>query len=194
MWPIHHKNPPNEPYIWIKDVFNAEEIARIIAIGKSKPTVDGGVENKNQDAGYARRSKISWIGPDASTVFIFERLTDAIVKLNKAFYDYELTQIEDLQFSEYDESYQGMYRNHTDDGYDTNHYRKLSFTLQLSDPADYEGGDLNIYRFKLDEPMSVKKEKGMLAAFPSWTIHEVTPVTKGTRYTLVGWVHGPKFR
>jgi len=194
MWPIHHQKPPNEPYIWIKNVFTDEEIARIIAIGKSKPSVDGGVENKDQDAQWARRSKISWIGPDASTVFIFERLTDAITKVNKAFYDYELTQIEDLQFSEYDESYQGMYRNHTDDGYDSNHYRKLSFTLQLSDPSDYEGGDLNIYRFKLDEPMTVKKEKGMLAAFPSWSIHEVTPVTKGTRYTLVGWVHGPKFR
>ncbi len=194
MWPIHQQKPPNEPYIWIKNVFTDEEIARIIEIGKSKPSVDGGVENKDQDAQWARRSKISWIGPDASTVFIFERLTDAITKVNKAFYDYELTQIEDLQFSEYDESYQGMYRNHTDDGYDSNHYRKLSFTLQLSDPSDYEGGDLNIYRFKLDEPMVVKKEKGMLAAFPSWSIHEVTPVTKGTRYTLVGWVHGPKFR
>jgi len=30
--------------------------------------------------------------------------------------------------------------------------------------------------------------------FPSYTLHEVTPVTKGTRYTLVGWVHGPAFK
>ena len=37
-------------------------------------------------------------------------------------------------------------------------------------------------------------EKGMITFFPSWLIHDVTPVTQGTRYSLVGWVNGPNFK
>ena len=70
--------------------------------------------------------------------------------------------------------------------------RKLSLVVQLSDPEDYEGGDLEIYTGH--EPLVVKKKKGMTAFFPSYQLHGVTPVTKGTRYSLVVWVHGPAFR
>jgi PKHD-type hydroxylase len=195
MWKIPSISKPIEPYAWMQNVFTPEELDLIIDIGKSLPLVNGGVNDANTPASTAvRRSKIAWIYPEVSNTFIFVKLTDALLRINDTFFNYDLTELEDLQFTEYDSSYEGMYRNHTDDGYDTEKYRKLSFTLQLSDPTDYEGGDLQLYRWKLDQPNVVKKERGLLSVFTSSTIHEVTPVTKGTRYTLVGWANGPRFR
>jgi PKHD-type hydroxylase len=194
MWNITPPPVPNEPYAWTRNVFSPAELKHIIDLGKRIPTEDGGVENRGVANYEARRSKVSWIKPSVETSFIFHKITDALLKVNQNFYGYDLTQIEHLQFSEYDSSYTGMYRNHTDDGFDSTYNRKLSFSLQLNDPSDYEGGDLQIYRFKLDNPTVVHKELGLFAAFPSFVIHEVTPVTVGTRYTLVGWAHGPRFR
>jgi|SaaInl5LU_22_DNA_1037371.scaffolds.fasta_scaffold00169_1 PKHD-type hydroxylase len=194
MWVIPQELKPNESYIWKRDIFNSAELELITEIGKSIPMIEGAVDNKESPTVDARRSKISWIQPLPHTEFIFDRISHALNAANSSFYNYDLTHIEDLQFSEYDESYSGMYRNHTDDGFDSATTRKLSFTIQLSDPTEYDGGDLLLYRFKLDEPTVAQKEKGLLIAFPSFTIHEVTPVTKGTRYSLVGWAHGPRFR
>lgn len=193
MWMMNGERGPNEAYAWSTDAFTQEEIDLIINIGKSLPQENGGVNNTGIPALDVRRSKIAWIKPEVNTEFIFFKLSQALNKLNDAYFKYDLTGMEDLQFSEYDASYQGMYKNHTDDGFEA-HGRKLSFSLQLSAPEDYDGGDLLIYRFRLDQSHAVKKQKGLLAAFPSHSIHEVTPVTRGTRYTLVGWVHGPRWR
>jgi hypothetical protein len=75
--------------------------------------------------------------------------------------------------------------------------RKISLTLTLSDPKEYEGGDL---QFKLrntekDKITFIKetREKGTLVFFPSFVWHRVTPVTSGTRYSLVLWSAGKPF-
>ena len=43
-------------------------------------------------------------------------------------------------------------------------------------------------------PYRAHKARGTLVAFPSYVMHRVTPVTSGTRKSLVAWVAGPKFR
>lgn len=194
MWKIPIPSGPIEPYAWTRDIFTPDELELIINIGKAQPAIEASVNDKNVPLDNVRRSKISWIYPDVQHTFIFLKISQALMDVNRAFYNYDITEIEDLQFTEYDSSYEGMYRNHTDDGYDAEYYRKLSFTLQLSSPDEYEGGDLQLYRFKLDNPNVVQKEKGLFTVFPSSTIHEVTPVTKGIRHTLVGWANGPRFR
>ena len=194
MWMIPQDASPIETYIWKKNIFDDHELSLIKSIGKSVPLIEGGVGNKEVSLTETRRSKVSWIAPRPDTEFIFERIAQSLMTLNKSFYNYSLTHIEDLQFSEYDNTYQGMYRNHTDDGHDSAVTRKLSFTIQLSDSDEYKGGELLLYRFRLDKPEIAQREKGMMIAFPSSTIHEVTPVTVGTRYSLVGWAHGPRLR
>lgn len=71
--------------------------------------------------------------------------------------------------------------------------RKLSFSLQLSDVDDYEGGQL---QFLGDEKTTyfAPKRKGTLIIFDSRTKHRVLKVTKGVRKSLVGWVVGPRWR
>jgi PKHD-type hydroxylase len=65
-------------------------------------------------------------------------------------------------------------------------------SVQLSDPSDYEGGDLLLHISA--DPKKAPKNQGQVILFPSHTLHEVTPVTKGIRYSLVAWVTGPKFK
>jgi PKHD-type hydroxylase len=70
--------------------------------------------------------------------------------------------------------------------------RKLSLVLQLSDPSEYEGGELQT--MSGPNHCAVDRQKGLIAAFPSYMLHRVTPVTKGTRYSLVVWICGPSFK
>lgn len=101
----------------------------------------------------------------------------------------------DIQFTEYLASEGGHYDWHHDvdwnrsDGID----RKISVILQLSDQNDYEGGD-----FKFSEVESPKSEsmkmKGTVLCFPSYLQHQVTPVTSGTRKSVVAWFEGPQWR
>ena len=62
----------------------------------------------------------------------------------------------------------------------------LSFTLFLSDPAEYGGGEL-----ELEFPagtQSIKLASGDMVLYPSTLIHEVKPVTSGERIVIVGWI------
>lgn len=77
--------------------------------------------------------------------------------------------------------------------------RKLSVTISLNDPKEYKGGNL---RFDLGPHNDVARyhtckeirPKGSIIIFPSHTYHQVTPVTSGTRYSLVAWNLGKPFK
>jgi len=78
--------------------------------------------------------------------------------------------------------------------------RKLSVTISLTDSNTYEGGNL---KFDLGENADVEnrfiecteiRPQGSIIVFPSYNLHQVTPVTKGTRYSLVIWYYGRPFR
>tara|TARA_X000001036_G_C20437512_1_gene707874 strand:- start:46 stop:660 length:615 start_codon:yes stop_codon:yes gene_type:complete len=66
-----------------------------------------------------------------------------------------------------------------------NRTRKMSMTLNLNDPSEYEGGELRLYGVG-----KLPTDKGRMTFFPSFLPHEVTPVTKGVRYSLVVWFLG----
>ena len=71
--------------------------------------------------------------------------------------------------------------------------RKLSFSIQLSDPEDYEGGELE-FLCGNDEAFFAPNKKGTIIIFDSRTQHRVCKVTKGVRKSLVGWVVGPRWK
>lgn len=68
--------------------------------------------------------------------------------------------------------------------------RKLSFTLQLSDHTEYDGGDLEFMPAVTDKLI---RQKGILTIFPSYMTHRVSPIARGVRYAIVGWIYGPDF-
>lgn len=178
-------------YAFYKKLFSKEECEEIIKIGKSLTIQEAKVTEKELKNTEIRDSKISWIYPEDKTAWIFQRLTDSIVYLNENYFKFELYGLnEGLQFTNY-VAPSGHYDSHVDSQYNMQ-VRKLSISIQLTDPSEYEGGDLElIHGFK---PFIAEKEQGMMYAFPSYTLHKVTPVTKGERNSLVCWVTGPSFK
>ena len=72
-------------------------------------------------------------------------------------------------------------------------YRKISVTVQLSGPDEYEGGDLQIWSGG-QYPMTAPRGRGNVVIFPSFMMHRVTPVTSGTRKSFVLWLGGGHYK
>jgi PKHD-type hydroxylase len=105
---------------------------------------------------------------------------------------YPINSLEDMQVSRYSSNNLGHYDKHMDtkapkDGMQ----RKLSISILLSDPSEFEGGEL---QFTGIEDRKLLATQGSIIVFPSFIEHKVTPVTKGVRYSGVTWASGPAFR
>jgi PKHD-type hydroxylase len=140
-----------------------------------------------------RRSDISWLGNTPEHTWIFETLGHVVSSLNAQFYRYDLTGFgEQIQLTNYYGDDKGTYGWHVDHG-GQGSCRKLSLILQLSDPSEYEGGHLEVMP-NSSNVERINKRRGLITVFPSWLLHQVTPVTSGLRQTAVLWVTGPAFR
>lgn len=149
----------------------------------------------NSKINESRNSKIAWINYSKTNIALknlFEKIYAKIIDVNENIFQFNLTDIEPFQFTSY--TVGGYYKKHLDlveELYIGNTQRKLSFTIQLTSEEDYDGGELCIYTN--DKALIACKQKGSISFFPSFMLHEVTEVTRGERYSLVGWAHGPKF-
>jgi PKHD-type hydroxylase len=176
--------------------FNDQELDWLQHQAKNAQT-RGGLGEDNIDSGpfadQMRRSSVAWIVKDSKTEWLFDKLGHIVSSLNSQFYKFDLTGFgEAIQLANYDHSEQGMYGWHQDYGGAGTPSRKLSLVLQLTDPSEYEGGNLQI--MTEGEPINVHKQRGMVVLFPSYAVHQVTPVTQGNRQSLVAWITGPEFR
>lgn len=171
-----------------KGYFSAAECQRVIALGAELAPMDGGVTADARAAPDVRRSTIHAVARSERTGWLYAKLENAVAEVNQG-YRFELEGIGELQLARYGPGH--FYDWHLDIGKGSLSTRKLSVSLQLSDPADYDGGDLEI-QFDKDGPSP--KAIGTLIVFPSYLCHRVMPVTRGERWSLVAWVHGPPFR
>lgn len=180
-----------EHWAYWDNVFTQEQCQQIITLGNSISKSPGVISSSNPYNLSIRESNVSWINNNLETEWIFKRLTEVVLDLNNRFFRFDLNGFtEPLQFTEYNAP-SGHYVKHIDRG-QTIYPRKLSIVLQLSDPNAYEGGNLELHYE--DEPIIAPKNIGKLIVFPSFTLHSVTPITKGTRYSLVAWLGGPNFK
>jgi len=171
------------------DAFTKEECEKIITIGKNKglvsATLTSGIEHE------IRESKVSWLYPSDDMEWVYRRVTDIVLHVNERFFRFDIFGLhEGFQFTNY-VAPGNKYGRHVDRGLNIA-VRKLSLSIQLSDPEEYEGGDLCLHG--VDSGMYMDKKQGTLIVFPSYTLHEVTPVTKGERNSLVTWVTGKPFK
>jgi len=181
------------PFAWNDVIFTEDELDAIVKIGTTLTMERAQTGGSGTDCLDHRRSFISWIPANNSTAWIYQTLTSVVNDMNSRFFKFDLTKIERIQFTHYKSDENGCYKQHIDPlQWITPHNRKLSLVIQLSNPSEYEGGDLIFYNGH--EGTKIQKQKGMGVFFPSYTLHECTPVTKGERYALVAWVHGPPFR
>lgn len=116
---------------------------------------------------------------------IERRIKQLAFNLCDRLYHFDVSSIEPLQYAEYHSYDNGGYDWHMDIGTGAANCRKLSISVQLSDPSDYDGGDLEFWGTGVAD-----RDQGKLIAFPSYLLHRVAPVTRGVRRSLVAWAIG----
>jgi PKHD-type hydroxylase len=145
-----------------------------------------------------RKSNVRFLQKtDTRFTFLFDELWKLALRANDDWFDFHLSKLDYIQFSEYDSDYQGEYKKHHDVFYmngDPKYHRKLTCVIQLSDPETYEGGDFETYDISSTLDPKDIRGRGTVMFIPSFTPHAVTPVTSGVRYSLVAWIDGPKWK
>jgi PKHD-type hydroxylase len=176
------------------NLLTPEECKAIIGIGEKQLKV--AKTEDHQVHANLRKSEISWLNPDSEHSWLFNRLRDCINDVNTNWFGYQLIGFEGIQFTKYSykkDEHPDFYSTHRDTTLlPGGTVRKLSFTVQLSDSEAYSGGDVVLYN-TLTDSITLSRALGSISFFPSYTIHEVIPVTNGVRYSLVGWAYGPAF-
>lgn len=178
-------------YYYYTNAFNDQEILDIIKMGENAGMY-AAVTGKNTEATSYRTSDISWIQESEESDWLFRKIANFAIDANKQMWNFDIWGYQDqLQYTTYDAKKEGHYDWHGDCGPDMSN-RKLSVVLQLTDPAEYTGGDLELNL--CGNVTSVQKGKGVIAFFPSFVIHRVSPVKSGFRRSLVTWLCGANFR
>lgn len=188
--------------LW-EERFSKSSCERIVSLANLLPEADAKIKSTDSDEGgvvnkEVRRSKLRWIHgnmPDFNNVYL--DIVDMFHALNRTAFGVDLWWLHELQFTQYDADEEGYYDWHNDVLWGSSNLsqRKLSMVIQLSDPESYEGGNFEIQPLFLESPNpTALRKQGSVIVFPSFLKHRVTPVTKGTRYSLVAWMEGPKWR
>jgi PKHD-type hydroxylase len=205
-------------YYYFQSALTPRFCDELIKYGKSQQeqlALTGGQTNKIQegknlseedlkDLKKKRDSNIAWLNDR----WIYKEIQPFIHQANRlANWNFDWDFSESCQFTKYGpgqhygahcDSWESPYANA--DNKDTfGKIRKLSVTCSLSDPSEYEGGELEFQFRNQDDPTPKKKcveilPRGSICVFPSFVWHEVRPVTKGVRYSLVIWSLGYPFK
>jgi PKHD-type hydroxylase len=201
IWPLKPPvdkttTPPHELFATVKQAFTPQECNEIIKLSNKFKIHDAllrdAVTREDIVSNQYRKGKVKWLNPeDADTHWVYRKLTDITNRVNDQFWGWELDYIEDLQFTIYDDL-NDNYGKHFDHIWDSPGYRKLSFSLQLSDPSLYDGSNLELHMG--ENTFTGERSMGSMTFFPGFALHTVTPLTRGKRYSLVGWVCGPRFK
>jgi PKHD-type hydroxylase len=179
-------NPMISSVYWQPGLLTAEECDALIGQGSAMPRMEGRAELSPDDY---RVSQIAWIQPEPRHHGLYHKLGVLFMQCAER-YRCDLSGFLDpLQFTEYGAGQ--FFEWHMDTGRDESSLRKLSATIQLSDPGDYDGGMLEFIGLGAQEE---SRQRGSVTVFPSYMAHRVTPVTRGIRRSLVAWATGAPYR
>ena len=187
---------PLEQFCIYRGGFTSDEIDQIDFIVPHQNFEKGSIGNKlinNAKTDLTvRDADIIWINKDQNSAPHFDILGRVISKVNHDHFLLDIDGIESLQYTKYDKDQH--YTWHMDYEYGFREWvRKISVSVMMSDPSEYEGGELEIcINGNIDKPIKLKPEKGDIVFFASWMPHRVAPIISGTRKTLVTWVMGKR--
>lgn len=179
---------PSVPEVgaYFNDVFEPTELDELEHMASM---ADGAANNAGTKI---RQCKVGYVAP-GEPKWLFDKLTFVCRKANQTYFKFMLYGFgEQLQLLRYESVNEDHYGWHQDLGGGVG-CRKLSFSLQLSLPDAYDGGDLVIAK-SAGSVLQMPRTRGVLIFFPSYQMHCVTPVKRGVRHALAGWVRGPAFR
>jgi PKHD-type hydroxylase len=167
-------------------IFSAEECQRIMGLSQQRQQRAGAMMYAKPNI---RKSTIAWIDLQGDSQWLYEKVWDTFQAVNRWFKFDLFGLVDEIQFAKY--AVGDGFGWHLDAGAGQTSTRKLSMSVQLCDDADYVGGDLELCACPQLDP---RRRRGTIIVFPSFMAHQVTPVTLGTRCSLVAWAHGPTFK
>jgi PKHD-type hydroxylase len=183
-------------WAYIKSYFTPEQCDSIIQEALILPEQKAklGPSNDRVDNEW-RRSSIRAITRNPSWIYLFNELDKVVESINNQWFQVDYKFLPAIQFATYDGENQSFYKRHQDVFLaPLPTQRKLSVTVQLSDPDSYQGGDLQFLDVGHYPKVENLRARGTVCVFPSIVFHEVTPVTQGVRHSLAGWYEGPHWR
>lgn len=146
-----------------------------------------------------RRVKQRWLPINfEETKKIHTLCMEIFEEANRRCFGVDIDKVFEMFYGEYHAADKGFYREHKDASLGSSgevYDRKLSMTIQLSDPDEYEGGDFVFYDSSFEHPdKELLRQKGTAFVFPSILLHGIQPVTKGVRKCLVAFIEGPAWQ
>ena len=175
-------------------LFTPDQCRQIIESGRSQKPQQAQVGINKPGGGTDTKKRvttISWI-PFQEMGHMYQDLNKFIQQANENHFGFgDIRVTEQAQFTEYPEG--GFYDWHMDCDVNMTHeppVRKISMTLLLNDPSEFEGGDLEL----MAPGKFANLKQGHAICFASFLNHRVNPVTRGMRQSLVVWFGGKAFR
>ena len=181
------------PFHPIPSALTEAECDSLVELCTAAPKKDAGLVRATT-AHQIRRADLVWLDDLPQVAWVMDRMIGLVAAANRDSFGFDLTEFaESPQVARYGAERQGHFDWHSDIGAGAlAAKRKLTMVVQLSDPADYAGGTLDLWPDSHVRP--VPRQHGLAVVFPSFVLHRVTPVTSGTRWSLTLWAHGPAFR
>ncbi len=193
-----------EPWWVFSRLFDDATCDRLVQHGEGLTREEGAM--RNAEIGERRRTQIAWVRED----WVYDLVEPWAYRANReAGWNLDVERMQSLQFGIYGEG--GHYDWHYDQTgrpYSAKDevapefhglLRKISFSIALNAPEDYDGGHFELEVGLPDDPQRIERPnpertRGTMLIFPSFLPHRVTPVTRGVRYSLVGWLCGKPWR
>lgn len=178
---------------YLPEALTPDQCDALLALVQAHQMKDAGLV-RGATAHQIRRAEIAWLDDIPQASWVMERMMSLTARANRETFGFDLTDFgESPQVARYGAEREGHFDWHSDIGAGTwAAKRKLTIVVQLSDPADYTGGTLEL---RPDSNVAeAPRTRGTAIVFPSFVLHRVTPVTTGTRWSLTLWSHGPSFR
>lgn len=177
-------------YLWIDSVILPHEIQQINDQWQDQESRQAELEGDDLIDEKFRKSSVMPIYYGENMDWLFDRMSHYVAQANQN-YNFNLNGFyEPLQLAQYGEG--DFFDWHLDFGAGASSIRKLSISIQLSKSEDYEGGDLE---FRINSNIvKAPRTPGTAIIFPSFIMHRVSEITKGSRRSIVGWVAGPPYK
>lgn len=179
-------------FVLYEGFFNPQEVDKIRNLWSSENEVDATLSGGGKTTDETlRKTKLTFIKDSEESIWLYQKIGQLGIQCNHERYGYDLLGFHhELQLARYGEG--DFFDWHLDFGAGEISHRKLSISVQLSDPEEYEGGDL---QFMINKNYhNAPRTKGTVVVFPSFIMHRVTPITKGVRQSIVAWLAGPPYR
>lgn len=174
----------------IPKLLSPEECEKISAYASTftdrKAEITGGPNNQVTVNPKIRKCELVWFNKTESLQWLFDKIEAAFRETNNTLYQFDLDHLENIQFTRYKP--RNFFHEHFDNSTDSVDTRKLTISIQLTDPKHYLGGNLKVRGS--NGWINAPKNQGDALIFPPYLLHKAETVWFGRRECLVAWMNG----